>query len=468
MFDCSKGEARSPNNGFKIFAKKFKSTYKILLTKDELSKERLDGIKIVVFTAPSTPFDSSELTVLREFMEGGGSVFVLAGEGGTTQSSLLHLNKLTEEFGITIVDDQIVRTVYYKDFFHPKEVFIKKASIMETLDVLGGKKKKEESLFDIETPGDVGDHLNIVYPYGCTLKISKPANPILTSGPLSFPANRCIAAVTRVQRGRLVVCGSNLLMDDHYITKVDNLALTTALFKFLSEDVKIDSVDPDRAEYAQEALTIPDTEALAERLRSCLQESEDLPADFTQLFDHTLFKYDTHLIPEAVQLYERLGVKHEPLSLIPPVFDVPLPPLQPAVWMPLLREPAPPALDLFDLDEQFASEKVRLAQLTNKCTDVDLEYFVLEAGNIMGVIENIRQENPKLAHLNKRINAHMILEHVFRKLVNYKKMDSEDGEKVSRKADSMDSLPNPSMITGPGGNKGGRQIEEDLLAMIKE
>jgi hypothetical protein len=30
------------------------------------------------------------------------------------------------------------------------------------------------------------------------------------------------------------------------------------------------------------------------------------------------YRYDTNLIPEAVKLYERLNVKHEPLSLIPP------------------------------------------------------------------------------------------------------------------------------------------------------
>ena len=40
-------------------------------------------------------------------------------------------------------------------------------------------------------------------------------------------------------------------------------------------------------------------------------------------------------------------------------FEQPLPPLLPAVFPPSLREPPPPALDLYDLDEQFASEKVK-------------------------------------------------------------------------------------------------------------
>jgi hypothetical protein len=90
------------------------------------------------------------------------------------------------------------------------------------------------------------------------------------------------------------------------------------------------------------------------------------PLSYTQLFDHELFKYSTDVIPEAVALYDKLNVKHEQLSLIPPQFEVPLPPLQPAVFMPMMRELAPPALDLFDLDAEFSSEKLLLAQLTNK------------------------------------------------------------------------------------------------------
>lgn len=65
--------------------------------------------------------------------------------------------------------------------------------------------------------------------------------------------------------------------------------------------------------------------------------------------------------------FEQLNVKHESLTLITPQFETPLPPLQPAVFPPQFRELEPPKLDLFDLDEQFSSEKVRIAQQTNKC-----------------------------------------------------------------------------------------------------
>lgn len=49
-----------------------------------------------------------------------------------------------------------------------------------------------------------------------------------------------------------------------------------------------------------------------------MQEGEDIPRDWTTLFDDSLFKFDTSLIPEAVALYDKLSLKKSPLSLIPP------------------------------------------------------------------------------------------------------------------------------------------------------
>ncbi len=132
------------------------------------------------------------------------------------------------------------------------------------------------------------------------------------------------------------------------------------------------------------------------------------------MFDENLFKFDTNLIPEAVALYETLGVKHEPLTLIPPQFECPLPPLQPAVFPPTLKEPPPPSLDQFDLDEHFASEKIRLAQLTNKCSDEDIDYYVKECGEILGITAELPG--------GKRGAKH-ILEHVLKQLIQWKKLN---------------------------------------------
>jgi len=81
--------------------------------------------------------------------------------------------------------------------------------------------------------------------------------------------------------------------------------------------------EPDLSEYHH----VPDITALADRLRSCLQESDELPKDFTTLFNERLFKFDTDLIPDTLELYKQLSVKHEPLTLIPPKFETPMPAL---------------------------------------------------------------------------------------------------------------------------------------------
>ena len=83
------------------------------------------------------------------------------------------------------------------------------------------------------------------------------------------------------------------------------------------------------------------------------------------------------------------------------------------MFTPVLKDLPPPALDLFDLDEHFASTKVRMAQLTNKCNDDDLEYYIRECGEILGVMEKLTEENRDAKH---------VLDHVFRSIVNWKKL----------------------------------------------
>ncbi len=84
-----------------------------------------------------------------------------------------------------------------------------------------------------------------------------------------------------------------------------------------------------------------------------------------------------------------------------------MPSLQPAVFPPSLKELPGPNLELFDLDEQFASEKKKLAQLTNKCTDNELDYYITDACNILGLGNDVAD----------RANPKAVLYHIFNKLV---------------------------------------------------
>ena len=113
-----------------------------------------------------------------------------------------------------------------------------------------------------------------------------------------------------------------------------------------------------------------------------------------------------------------------PLNLIPPKFEVPLPSLQPAVFPPAFREPPPPALELFDLDETFASPQSCLAQLAHKCGDgseEDIACFIVESARVLGIRET-QGGNP----VTSKTSAKALLTEIFARTIEYKMSSSGD------------------------------------------
>ena len=100
----------------------------------------------------------------------------------------------------------------------------------------------------------------------------KPSYPILSSGPISFPPNRPVAAFhVSPKRGKLLVVGSIQIFADEFFEKEDNQKIQEAFFKWLLTDKEVAferhiKDDNDISEYAH----VPDITALADRLRSCL------------------------------------------------------------------------------------------------------------------------------------------------------------------------------------------------------
>ncbi|KAI8894454.1 hypothetical protein BC833DRAFT_604835 [Globomyces pollinis-pini] len=413
-FNISKKEQFTPSNGFKNVQRRLRGHYKVTLFKEDMSLPKLVDISLIVFGAPREKFSTAEFTALKGFLERGGSILYMTGEGGETAYNT-NFNYLLEEYGMAVNPDSMTRTVYYK-YFHPKEVYVTQGVLNRELNKAAGKKTGKTGENVPELAGFNPNSLTFLYPFGSSLNVQKPAVPILSSGTLSYPLNRPLGGVYQISNkgGKLFALGSAQMFSDSYLEKEENGKLFDVLIQFLTKDNivlnSIDANEPDIADYHY----LPDTAQLSETLRSCLQESEDLPKDFTTLFDTKLFKFDTTLIPTAAQLYGQMGLKHEPLTLIQPQFETPLPPLEPAVFPPVLQEISPPSLDLFDLDEHFASEKAKLAQLTNKCTDDDLEYYMRECGTILGIMDKLNPECHDARH---------VLDHVFRSIVNWKKLN---------------------------------------------
>ncbi|KAI4877681.1 hypothetical protein NFI96_021207 [Prochilodus magdalenae] len=413
IFNSSKRELFTANSGYKSLQKRLRAQWKIQSIKEELTAEKLQGAKLWLTAGPREKFTAAELEVLKQYLNGGGNVLVMLGEGGEINYDT-NINFLLEEFGIMVNSDTVVRNVYYK-YFHPKEALVSNGVLNREFSRAAGK--VVTGIIDDESAGNNAQALMFVYPYGATLNVMKPAVAVLSTGSVCFPLNRPVLAFYQVANaGKLAVLGSCHMFSDQYLDKEENSKIMDVVFQWLMTDNihlnQIDAEDPEITDYTM----LPDTGCLSERLRVCLQEGDENPRDFTSLFDMSLFKLSTDTLPSVIRSYKQLNVKHEPLQLITPQFETPLPPLQPAVFQPAFRDLPPPMLDLFDLDETFSSEKVRLAQLTNKCTDDDLEFYVRKCGDILGVTGKLDKEKRDAKH---------ILEHIFFQVVEFKKLNQE-------------------------------------------
>ncbi|WAR24479.1 IFT52-like protein [Mya arenaria] len=360
LFNASKRELFTPSSGYKTLNRKLRSTWKINTNKEEVTDERLAGSRIFVVAGSRDKFSAAEFDSMKRYLDTGGSILMLAGEGGESRFDT-NINFFLEEFGINVNADAVVRTSYYK-YFHPKECLISNGVLNRAISQAAGKS-------------------------GSTVFISIWSDNFRHEASSSCPVNwQCISS------GKLAVLGSAHMFHDQYIDKEENSKILDVLIRFLTTDeIKLNVIDADDPEISDYNM-LPDVAKISDNLKTCLQESDDIPRDITTLFDNSLFKLDTSL------------------------FETPLPPLNPAVFPPQFRELPAPCLDLFDLDEQFSSEKVRLAQQTNKCMDDDLEYYVRECGDILGVTTHLAQDNRDAKH---------ILEYIFSQVVEFKKLNQE-------------------------------------------
>ena len=174
---------------------------------------------------------------------------------------------------------EVVRTNYYK-YFHPKECLIQNGVLNRAVSEAAGKTVPGLALDEGCDPHS----LSYLYPYGATLNVARPAVPVLSTGSVSFPQDRPVLALYHhpVGGGRLAVLGSAAMMSDTYIDKEDNSKVKDVILSFLTSDEvqlnKIDAEDPEVSDYTM----IPDTSRLSDLPRVCLQESEEIPPDYTR------------------------------------------------------------------------------------------------------------------------------------------------------------------------------------------
>jgi intraflagellar transport protein 52 len=317
---------------------------------------------LVIIGGPRDYFNHGEIETMKNYLEEGGNLLVFLGEGGEERNNT-NLNELLIEYGIKINSDNVVRTSYYK-YLHPKECYIDDAKVhpelLNSLKNIPKKKKIElnDDMLDEDYKED-DRNLKIVYPYGASLEVDKGVAVLFSSGIIAYPHGRPLAAVvqSKSMKGKMVVFGSERFFDDEFFEKEENKKVTDYVLKYLLGIWKGNLEKNVKETVCEKYTYTPNIVALSEKLKSCLEDIKEPPKHFNDLFDTTLFKIDNNLVPEAFALYEQLNVKQENIGIIPPQFETPLPPLQLAVFDPIIRDFPNPGLELFDLDEQFASEK---------------------------------------------------------------------------------------------------------------
>lgn len=393
----------SPTKNLKKLVRQLKQNYKCVVNKEALKLQKLKSAKILVLAAPTKEFSAEELATLHSYLSGGGSIVVLAEEGGDKRCRS-NLNEFLAPYAIQLANNSVIRTNYYS-YFHPKEALVTNGVLHEDfLRVLANEPRKTGkkiviTTFGVEKDDDVDDHcltgFKFVYPYGGSLLVNEPAVPLLSTGTVSYPANAAVMAVhNHSAGGKLFVLGSWQLISDNYFDKEENAKIVDFILKCVTEnDFQADS-DLPVAEFGARN-TVPNVEAMSERLKCAIQESSDMSTNFINRFDSSLYRLNFDLLPEALSLYPRLGLKKENLGLIPPIFETPMLGLTPAVFPPILVELEPPKVQLFDLDDEFANQETKLAQLTNKSGNKDLEYYISEAGNILGLKDKVNIDSPK-------------------------------------------------------------------------
>ena len=387
--------------------------------KKEFKLEKIKTANIFIIGEPKQLFTPEEIEILKKYIEEGGNILILQGEGGDSKNNT-NLNDLLKDYGIQFHSDSVVRTSYYK-YLHPKECFIDTLKVhpdfLKTIKNVN-KKKKIDLLDNDDNDDDDDSLLKIVYPFGQSIDINpnaKNVGVVFNSGIISYPLNRplCICANSKSGKGKICLLGSIKFLNNDYIDKEENRKVIEGILKWL-----LGITNPGLTIQSKEVLInnytyIPNIISLSDKIKSCLEEAKEPPRNFNDLYDMSLFKIDNNLVPESIELYDKLNVKHEILSIIPPQFETPLPPLQLAVFDPIIKDFQVPNLELFDLDEQFASEKIKLAQVTNKCNDEDLEYYIKECSDILGISGKIdNNDDPKA-----------VLAYVMKELINYKKLN---------------------------------------------
>ena len=80
-FNSTLSETHLPTTTYKRLFRRLRTTFNVNVNKDEITSESLAGIHVLIFGNPTRCLNGKEVEVLKGFVDGGGGVLCLMGEG---------------------------------------------------------------------------------------------------------------------------------------------------------------------------------------------------------------------------------------------------------------------------------------------------------------------------------------------------------------------------------------------------
>ncbi|GAV03619.1 hypothetical protein RvY_14015 [Ramazzottius varieornatus] len=353
VFSAGKGEPSIPDKGLRTLANKLRQTWSVETSPDVFESNMLSRSKMVIFAGVTEKFFTAELAILQRFVsvQKGFVVFLVGAE--TRPEMTANLNVFLEEYGMSINSEAVIKRSFNPKYLIPKEALITDA-YLQKMTINNDKASAEQEA--------------ILFPFGATLKVGKPAIPLLTTGANCLPAHKAICALySTPTSGRILLLTSAHVFHDNFIEKEQNLTLVERLFGLVFAE-NLPRVLPDEGDL-QEWQPYLDIAELANRVAPVADISFELPSDLRKVYDSSFDISDLAKIGKVVLAYRQLGLAREPLSLVAPNFQGLYPNLQLAIYPPPFADAPLPPLDFFDFNAEFLSEREKLNQIFSDMAD---------------------------------------------------------------------------------------------------
>ena len=104
IFDTTKNELYRINDAYKTLQRKLKGSWKTTNNREDAASISMDNLlqaRVFVIPGPREKFTETEINHLKKYLETGGSILVLLGEGGEKRFDT-NINFFLEEYGIMI------------------------------------------------------------------------------------------------------------------------------------------------------------------------------------------------------------------------------------------------------------------------------------------------------------------------------------------------------------------------------